>query len=74
MVCERANVDAQAPDLDTAITYVEQLHPAGELPNQDDLEWKEYYNEIEKSEVVPAGEYDGSPDRAQVEVPANWQP
>jgi hypothetical protein len=74
MVCERAYVDVEVPDLHTAITYVEQLYSAGELPNQDDLEWKEYYSETENCEVVPAGDYDGSPNGVQVVVPANWEP
>jgi hypothetical protein len=72
MVCERALVDVEAPDEEAAVEYVEELYNDQKLP--DSVEWKEYYSETENDEVVPAGEFDGTPAEAEVVVPADWQP
>jgi hypothetical protein len=68
-VWERALVDVEAPDLETAINYVSELYDAGELT----LNWKEYYSETDDTEVVAADDHDGDAGPPQVAVPAGWE-
>jgi hypothetical protein len=70
---ERALVDVEAPNEEAAVDYVRELYDDQKLP--DSVGWKEYYSETEQDEVVPAvEEYDGTPEEAEVVVPAGWQP